>query len=164
MSTALSAAVSGLKAHQTMLDVAGNNLANVNTVGYKSSSVTFAELLSQNIRGATGPTGNLGGTNPLQTGSGVQVAGIARNQTQGNIVSTGQDLDVAIDGAGYFVLWNGQQSVYTRAGSFAIDANNTLVDPATGYNVQQLDGTRSEERRVGEECSTRCISRWSPYH
>mgnify|MGYP001021399617 CR=1 FL=1 len=63
MSSALSAAVSGLKAHQTMLDVAGNNLANVNTTAYKSSSVTFAELLSQNIRGASGPAGNLGGTN-----------------------------------------------------------------------------------------------------
>jgi len=141
MSSALSAAVSGLKAHQTMLDVAGNNLANVNTTGYKSSSVTFAELLSQNIRGATGPTGNLGGTNPLQTGSGVEVAGITRNQTQGNIVSTGQDLDVAIDGQGYFVLSNGQQAVYSRAGSFAIDADNTLVDPATGYKVLQLDNS-----------------------
>jgi len=99
MGSALSAAVSGLKAHQTMLDVAGNNLANVNTTGYKSSTVTFAELLSQTIRGATGPTSNLGGTNPLQTGSGVEVAGITRNQTQGSIVSTGQDLDVAIDGS-----------------------------------------------------------------
>lgn len=141
MSSALSAAVSGLKAHQTMLDVAGNNLANVNTTAYKSSSVTFAELLSQNIRGASGPAGNLGGTNPLQTGSGVEVSGIARNQTQGNIVSTGQDLDVAIDGEGFFVLSNGRQSVYTRAGSFATDADNTLVDPATGYKVLQLDNS-----------------------
>lgn len=141
MGSALSAAVSGLKAHQTMLDVAGNNLANVNTVGYKSSTVTFAELLSQTIRGATGPTGSLGGTNPLQTGSGVNVAGITRNQTQGSIVSTGQDLDVAIDGAGFFVLSSGDQVAYTRGGSFAIDANNTLVDPATGYKVLQLDGS-----------------------
>ena len=141
MSSALSAAVSGLKAHQTMLDVAGNNLANVNTVGYKSSTVTFAELLSQTIRGATGPTSSLGGTNPQQAGSGVEVAGIARNQSQGNIVSTGQDLDVAIDGAGYFTLFNGLQRVYTRAGSFAIDADNTLVDPATGYKVLQLDNS-----------------------
>ena len=144
MSSALSAAVSGLKAHQTMLDVAGNNLANVNTTAYKSSSVTFAELLSQNIRGASGPAGNLGGTNPLQTGSGVEVSGIARNQTQGNIVSTGQDLDVAIDGEGFFVLSNGRQSVYTRAGSFATDADNTLVDPATGYKVLQLDNSRPD--------------------
>ena len=141
MGSALSAAVSGLKAHETMLDVAGNNLANVNTTGYKSSTVTFAELLSQTIRGATGPTSNLGGTNPLQTGSGVEVAGITRNQTQGSIVSTGQDLDVAIDGSGYFVLSNGEQIVYTRAGSFAIDANNTLVDPSTGYKVLQLDNS-----------------------
>ncbi|NLW83488.1 MAG: flagellar hook-basal body complex protein [Phycisphaerae bacterium] len=137
MSSALSAAVSGLKAHQTMLDVAGNNLANVNTVGYKSNTVTFAELLSQTIRGATGPTGGLGGTNPLQSGTGVEVSGISRNQTQGNISSTGQALDVAIDGAGYFVLSSGQQMVYSRGGSFAIDAQNTLVDPATGYKVMQ---------------------------
>jgi flagellar hook protein FlgE len=141
MGSALSAAVSGLKAHQTMLDVAGNNLANVNTTGYKSSTVTFAELLSQTIRGATGPTNNLGGTNPLQTGSGVEVAGITRNQTQGSIVSTGQDLDVSIDGSGFFVLSSGQQTIYTRAGSFAIDANNTLVDPSTGYKVLQLDNS-----------------------
>jgi len=120
-----------------MLDVAGNNLANVNTVGYKSNTVTFAELLSQTIRGATGPTGGLGGTNPLQSGTGVEVSGISRNQTQGNISSTGQALDVAIDGAGYFVLSSGQQMVYSRGGSFAIDAQNTLVDPATGYKVMQ---------------------------
>jgi flagellar hook protein FlgE len=141
MSSALSAAVSGLKAHQTMLDVAGNNLANVNTVGYKSSTVSFSELLSQTIRGATGPTSNLGGTNPLQTGSGVEVAGITRDQSQGSIVSTGQDMDVAIDGSGFFVLSNGQQVAYTRGGSFAIDAGNTLVDPATGYKVLQLDNS-----------------------
>ncbi len=144
MSSALSAAVSGLKAHQTMLDVAGNNLANVNTAGYKTSSVTFAELLSQTIKGASGPSGNLGGVNPQQAGSGVEVSGIRRDMGQGNVVATGQDLDVAIDGAGYFVLNNGRQDVYTRAGSFAIDSNNTLVDPTTGYKVQRI-GTYGEE-------------------
>lgn len=137
MGSALSAGVSGLKAHQTMLDVSGNNLANLNTVGFKGSSVTFAELLSQTVRRASGPSGTLGGVNPQQMGSGVGVASIRRDMSQGNIVSTGQDLDVAIDGAGYFVLNNGAQNVYTRIGSFAVDANNTLVDPATGYRVQR---------------------------
>jgi flagellar hook protein FlgE len=138
MGSALSAGVSGLKAHQAMLDVAGNNLANVNTVGFKGSSVTFAELLSQTLRRASGPSSNLGGVNPQQMGSGVGIASIRVDTTQGNIVSTGQDLDVAIDGSGYFVLNNGSQNVYTRIGSFAVDAGNTLVDPATGYRVQRI--------------------------
>jgi flagellar hook protein FlgE len=143
MGSALSAGVSGLKAHQAMLDVAGNNLANLNTIGYKQSSVTFAELLSQTIKKASGPSGSLGGVNPQQMGSGVGIAGIARDMSQGGIVSTGQDLDVAIDGEGYFVLSNGTQNVYTRIGSFAVDADNTLVDPSTGYKVQRI-GTYGE--------------------
>ena len=104
MGSALSAGVSGLKAFQTMLDVAGNNLANVETTGFKGSTVTFAELLSQTIRQASGPSGSLGGVNPQQMGSGVTVATTVRDMSQGNIVSTGQDLDVAIDGGGYFVV------------------------------------------------------------
>ena len=138
MGSALSAGVSGLKAHQAMLDVAGNNLANVNTTGFKGSSVTFSELLSQTIKGASGSSDNLGGTNPQQIGSGVEVSGVRKDMGQGNIVSTGQDLDVAIDGNGYFVLNNGKQDVYTRVGSFGIDENNTLVDPNTGYKVQRI--------------------------
>jgi flagellar hook protein FlgE len=143
MGSALSAGVSGLKAHQAMLDVAGNNLANVNTTGFKGSSVTFAELLSQTLKGASGSSDNLGGTNPTQIGSGVEVSGVRKNMSQGNIVATGQSLDVAIDGNGYFVLNNGRQDVYTRAGSFGIDENNTLVDPTTGYKVQRI-GTAGE--------------------
>jgi flagellar hook protein FlgE len=138
MGSALSAGVSGLKAFQTMLDVAGNNLANVNTIGYKGSAVTFAELLSQTIRQASGPSGNLGGVNPQQMGSGVVVSSVKRDMSQGNIETTGQDLDVAIDGSGYFVLNDGAQDVYTRIGSFAVDSNNTLVDPATGFKVQRM--------------------------
>lgn len=143
MGSALSAAVTGLKAHQYMLDVAGNNLANINTVGFKSSSITFAELLSQTIKNASGPSANLGGVNPQQMGNGVGIASVTRNMTQGSINSTGQDLDAAIDGAGYFVLNDGLQNVYTRIGSFAVDASNTLVDPATGYKVQRM-GTYGE--------------------
>lgn len=137
MGSAMTAGVSGLKAFQAMLDVTGNNLANVNTTGFKGSTVTFSELLSQTIRQASGPSGSLGGVNPQQMGSGVNVSAIKKDMSQGNIVTTGQDLDVAIDGAGYFVLNNGRQNVYTRIGSFAVDADNTLVDPATGYKVQR---------------------------
>ncbi|MHC5060037.1 MAG: flagellar hook protein FlgE [Planctomycetota bacterium] len=138
---ALSSGVTGLKVHQSWLDVTGDNLANLNTIAFKGSNVTFSELLSQTVRKATGPVGNLGGTNPQQLGSGVGMAGITRNMSQGNISATGQDLDVAIDGAGYFVLSNGTQDVYTRIGSFGIDSENTLVDPATGYKVQRIGST-----------------------
>jgi flagellar hook protein FlgE len=140
---ALSSGVTGLKVHQSWLDVTGDNLANLNTVAFKGSNVTFSELLSQTVRQATGPVGSLGGTNPQQLGSGVGMSGVTRNMNQGNISATGQDLDVAIDGSGYFVLNNGTQDVYTRMGSFGIDSQNTLVDPATGYKVQRI-GTTGE--------------------
>ena len=140
---ALSSGVTGLKVHQSWLDLTGDNLANLNTIAFKGSDITFAELLSQTVKKATGAVGDLGGTNPQQLGSGVGIAGIRRNMSQGNIAATGQDLDVAIDGAGYFVLNNGTQAVYTRMGSFGIDSENTLVDPATGYKVQRM-GTTGE--------------------
>jgi flagellar hook protein FlgE len=138
MSFALSSGVSGLQAHQQMLDVAGNNLANVNTTAFKSSRILFSELLSETIRKASQPTTNTGGTNPVQMGSGVGVSGITPNMSQGNIVNTGNALDMAIEGEGYFVLTDGQQDVYTRAGAFAVDQDSVLVDPATGYRVQRL--------------------------
>jgi len=138
MSFALSAGVTGLQAHQKMLDIAGNNLANVNTTAFKASSVTFSELLSETIKKASQPTTGIGGTNPQQIGSGVGIANVTPNMLQGNIVSTGNPLDMAIEGEGYFVLSNGQQDVYSRSGSFAVDANASLVDPSTGYHVQRI--------------------------
>jgi flagellar hook protein FlgE len=143
MSFALSAGVTGLQAHQKMLDVAGNNLANVNTTAFKSSRITFSELLSETIKKASQPTTTVGGTNPQQMGSGVGVAGISPNMAQGNIVNTGNPLDMALEGEGYFVLSDGSQNLYTRAGAFGVDAGSslvdpTLVDPATGYRVQRV--------------------------
>ena len=138
MSFALSSGVTGLQAHQQMLDVAGNNLANVNTTAFKSSRILFSELLSETIRKASQPTTTTGGTNPVQMGSGVGVSGIVPNMSQGNIVNTGNPLDMAIEGEGYFVLSDGQQNVYTRAGAFAVDQASMLVDPATGYRVQRI--------------------------
>jgi flagellar hook protein FlgE len=137
MSFALSSGVTGLQAHQQMLDVAGNNLANVNTTAFKSSRIQFSELLSETIKKASQPSTDTGGTNPVQMGSGVGVSGIVRNMSQGNIVNTGNPLDLAIEGEGYFELKNVQQSVYTRAGAFGVDEKNFLVDPATGYRVQR---------------------------
>jgi len=138
MSFALSAGVTGLQAHQKMLDIAGNNLANVNTTAFKSSRITFSELLNETIKKASQPTSGVGGTNPQQIGSGVGVAGISPNMSQGNIINTGNPLDLAVEGEGYFVLSDGQQDVYTRGGSFAVDADSNLIDPSTGYHVQRI--------------------------
>ena len=138
MSFALSSGVTGLQAHQKMLDIAGNNLANVNTTAFKASRITFSELLSETIKKASQATAAVGGTNPQQMGSGVGVSGIAPNMAQGNIVNTGNPLDLAMEGEGYFVLSDGSQSLYTRAGVFAVDASSNLVDPATGYTVQRI--------------------------
>lgn len=138
MSYALSTGVTGLQAHQKMLDVAGHNLANVNTTAFKSSRINFAELLSETIRRASQPTATVGGTNPLQMGGGVDVVGITPDMSQGNIVNTGNPLDMAIEGEGYFVVDDGSQNLYTRAGTFAVDANYYLVDPSNGYLVQRI--------------------------
>ena len=138
MSDALMAGVSGLKAHQKMLDVAGNNLANINTTAFKSSRISFVDLLSETVREAAQATSTVGGTNPRQIGSGVQVASIDRDVSQGGMISTGQSLDMAIEGSGFFTLNDGQTDVYTRSGSFAVDSEYFLVDPSTGFRVQRI--------------------------
>lgn len=143
MSVALSAGVTGLESYQKMLDLAGDNLANVGTTAFKSSRVTFSQLLSETIKTASQPTSTVGGTNPQQIGHGVGIASITPMMTQGNIANTGNPLDLAIEGEGYFVLNDGAKDLYTRAGAFAIDANSRLVDPATGYIVQRI-GTTGE--------------------
>ncbi len=143
MSFALSAGVTGLQAHQKMLDVAGNNLANTNTTAFKSQRITFSELLSETIKRASQPTNTVGGTNPQQMGSGVGIAGLTPNMAQGNIVNTGNPLDLAVEGEGYFVLSDGSQLVYSRAGALTVDANSRLVNPTTGYLVQRF-GTEGE--------------------
>ena len=138
MSNALMSGVTGLRAHEKMLDVSGNNLANLNTYGYKAGRVGFAEQLAQTLREATQPTSALGGTNPQQIGSGVTVGSIDRNMAQGTLVNTGGPLDMAMDDKGFFVVHDGEQEVYTRVGHFAIDADYNLVDPSTGYRVQRI--------------------------
>lgn len=128
--------VSGLKSFQTQMDVIGNNVANVSTTGFKSSSVTFAETLSQTLQAATAPQGNRGGTNAMQVGLGVSVASINVNQTQGNLQSTGNDSDLAIQGNGFFIVNNGSQDYYTRVGNFIVDSDNNLVSAVNGYMLQ----------------------------
>jgi len=129
-----------------MLDIAGNNLANVNTNAFKAKRITFSELLSETIKKASQPTNTIGGTNPQQMGSGVGISGISANMSQGNIIKTGNPLDLAIEGEGYFIVSDGQQNVYTRAGAFAVDSGSTLIDPATGYKVQRV--SKSNEFQI----------------
>jgi flagellar hook protein FlgE len=144
----MSAGVTGLQAHQKMLDVAGNNLANINSTAYKTSRINFSELLGQTIANASAPSSTVGGTNPQQMGSGVGVACITRDTTQGNIVNTGNPFDVAIEGEGHFVLNDGEKNVYTRAGTFGVDVDSTLVDVATGYRVQRIDSTGEPDFQI----------------
>ncbi|ACL70430.1 flagellar hook protein FlgE, epsilon proteobacterial [Halothermothrix orenii H 168] len=136
MMRSMYAGVSGLKAHQTRMDVIGNNIANVNTVGYKSSSVTFKEMLSQTLRGAKAPQGGRGGVNPMQVGLGVGVGSITVDHTQGNLQPTGVTTDLAIQGNGYFVVNNGQKNLFTRAGRLNLDDNGYLVNVSNGFVIQ----------------------------
>ncbi|MFA5423598.1 MAG: flagellar hook-basal body complex protein [Phycisphaerae bacterium] len=138
MSFALSAGVTGLQAHQKMLDIAGHNLANINTTAFKASRIIFSELLAETVKKASQPTSSVGGTNPQQMGTGVGVGGITPNMAQGNVVNTGNPLDLALEGEGYFVVNDGEQDIYTRAGAFSVDSDSYLVDPATGYRVQRI--------------------------
>jgi flagellar hook protein FlgE len=139
MSGILLTSVSGLEGNQQMLDTVGNNLANSNTTGYKSQTTLFSDLVYQTLAPASiGSAGVTGGTNPVQVGSGVQVATIESNLSQGTLEQTGNELDMALQGNGYFVVNSGNQNLYTRAGSFGVDAHNYLVDPTTGFRVQRF--------------------------
>lgn len=129
-------AVSGLENHQTRMDVIGNNIANVNTTGFKKGRVNFQDLISQTIEGASRPNAQIGGVNPKQVGLGMQVASIDTIHTQGSLQTTGKKDDVAIQGDGFFVLQKGDQQYYTRAGAFGLDADGVLVNPADGMRVQ----------------------------
>ncbi len=145
MANALLAGVSGIKSHQKMIDVAGNNLANLSTSAFKASRVTFAEMMSETIAEASQPTSDRGGINPMQIGSGVALASIDRNMTQGSMITTGNPLDMMIEGEGYFVLNDGSMDVYSRVGRFAVDSAYCLVDPNTGYRVQRIGSEGVDE-------------------
>ena len=129
MLRSMNSAISGLRAHQTKLDVTGNNIANVNTVGYKASQTVFEDTLSQVVRNGSAPSAQAGGTNPAQVGLGVKVAGITTNFEQGAAQNTGRSTDFMISGDGFFVTRAGNEQVYTRAGSFNYDAAGNLVTP-----------------------------------
>ena len=137
MLQAMFSGVSGLQAHQSKMNVIGNNIANVNTTGFKSGQVSFQDQLSQTLRNATGPGGSsgLGGTNPTQVGLGVAVGAMKTNESQGNLQSTGNQTDLAVSGQGYFVVSDGNGVSYTRDGSFELDSNGDIVNSATGVKL-----------------------------
>ena len=136
MMRSLFSGVSGLKSHQTRMDVIGNNIANVNTTGFKSSRTTFADMISQNMTAASSPTVNRGGINPKQIGLGTSVASIDLIFTDGSPQSTGKNTDLALSGNGLFVIKNGNQTYYTRDGAFEFDGSGNYVLPGSGYFVQ----------------------------
>ncbi|MCQ6280194.1 flagellar hook protein FlgE [Bacillus sp. EB600] len=127
--------ISGMKNFQTKLDVIGNNIANVNTFGFKKGRVTFKDTMNQMIAGASAAQNGRGGTNPMQVGLGSAVASIDTVDTQASLQTTGRALDLAVSGDGYFIVKQGNQQFYTRAGNFYLDNNGTLVN-ADGLKVQ----------------------------
>lgn len=149
------AGVSGLQAHQYAMDVEGNNIANVNTFGFKYSRADFSTLMSQTSKIATAPDGDLGGKNPMQVGLGAGVNSTTRIHSQGNIQTTDKNTDLAINGDGFFIVSNdgGTTQFFTRAGDFKTDAVGNFVDN-NGYTVQgwnynqetgQIDSSKSVE-------------------
>jgi flagellar hook protein FlgE len=143
MANSLLTGVSGLRAHQQMLDVVGHNLANTNTTGYKAQRLRFSDLVYQTLNPASAPTDTIGGVNPQQVGLGVRTAAIDVNLQQGSLEATQNVFDLALQGAGFFVASDGVQNRFTRAGAFGVDAANHLVDPSNGFRVQRF-GTVGE--------------------
>ncbi len=132
-------AVSGLKGHQTMMDVIGNNIANVNTAGFKSSRVLFTDLYYQTISAASGPTATTGGSNPTQIGYGSKVSSIDLLNTRSGFQQTGRTLDMYISGEGYFVTEDSGGTLnYTRVGAFSFDTNGNLLDANGNFVMGQI--------------------------
>ena len=136
MMRSLFSGVSGLKNHQTRMDVIGNNISNVNTTGFKSSRVTFTDMLSQTLTGASSPNENVGGTNPKQIGLGSSVSSVDLIFTNGSVQSTGKNTDLCLSGNGLFVVKNNSGTYYTRDGAFEFDADGNYVLPGSGLFVQ----------------------------
>jgi flagellar hook protein FlgE len=148
----LFAGISGLRVNQVMLDVTGNNIANANTVGFKSSSTVFSDTLSQMLTSGSSPNAaaNRGGSNPIQVGLGVQLAATNTNFNQGSNQTTGRSTDLMIQGDGMFVVKKGNDTVYTRAGAFSFDEDANLVAPGGGLvmgftDFNQTTGVRNND-------------------
>lgn len=146
--------VSGLKSHQTRMDVIGNNIANVNTTGYKSKSITFSDMLYQTTQAATGPNiaNGTAGTNPRQIGLGVKTGAINTSiTTEGATQSTGNPFDLKITGEAFFVVSDGSNTYFTRDGSFNVDAAGYLCMGSTGYTVMGWTNTDPQTGAIIQE-------------
>lgn len=156
MSDPMYAAISGLNASQNMLGIVGENIANVDTVGYKASTVNFEQALQQTLSGASAPTATIGGINPVQEAAGgaVNVGGVQINTNEGTLQSTGINTNLAIQGNGYFILQTSQGGTgYSRAGNFMLDANGNLVDP----NGNKVLGWSSATIASGRQTATNMV-------
>ena len=174
MLRSLFAGVTGLQAHQIAMDVESNNIANVNTIGYKYSRANFSDLLAQTAQIATAPQGDLGGKNSVQIGLGTTINSVTRIMTQGSIQNTDKNTDVAIQGDGFFIVSSdaGSTYKYSRSGDFKFDANGNFVDNG-GFIVQGwvraaawrcAPGTRTRWGSSPNPCSSgatsTCWARW----
>jgi len=152
MGSALFTAVTGLQSFQRKLDVIANNIANVSTVGFRGSRVMFGDLFSQTLSGASAPDGSFGGTNPAQVGLGVGIGSIDIDTGQGSLTTTGISSDLAVDGAGLFIMRGSEGNTFTRDGSFSLNSEGLLIDPSTGLYVQGWlageDGTINTEGMI----------------
>jgi flagellar hook protein FlgE len=152
------AAISGLRVHQAMLDVTANNIANVNTVGFKAERVSFKDSLSQTLRGGGAPTTTSGGTSAQQVGLGVQLGTIDNVMNSGAIQSTGNPYDMAVQGDGWFQVASDPTAgagsfFYTRSGNFSRDANGDLVT-ADGFYLVGMNGTTASKINVPATASS----------
>ena len=136
MLRSLMTAVTGVRAHQTMLDVTGNNIANANTTGFKKDTTIFADLMYQASKYASAPSDTRGGINPAQVGLVVSVAAIETVHTQGSASYTGNPSDMMVQGSGFFVYKNGDINYFSRSGAAVRDSNSDLVQSGTGYKLQ----------------------------
>ncbi|MBQ7560439.1 MAG: flagellar hook-basal body complex protein [Synergistaceae bacterium] len=141
MLRSLFTAVTGVRAHQTMLDVTGNNIANANTTGFKKDFTIFADMMYQSQKYASGAGDTRGGVNPAQVGLGVSVSAIETIHTQGSASYTGNPSDMMIQGRGFFVYRSGTQNYYSRSGATVLDANSDLVQAGTGNYLQGYEIT-----------------------
>ena len=151
MMRSLYSGISGLRNFQMKMDVIGNNIANVNTIAFKGSRVTFAETMAQTLNGAMAPTDATGGRNPIQVGLGLKTLSVDTDFSQGSLEGTGITTDMAIQGEGFFLVNDGNKDLYTRAGAFTFDADGNLV--TTGNDLRVL-GYMQNANRTGLDIST----------
>jgi len=136
MVRSLYSGISGLRSHQVALDVTGNNIANVNTFGFKAGRATFKESMAQMLQGPSRPAGNQGGRNPLQIGLGTAIGSIDTMLRQGSLQTTGQITDLALEGRAYFAYSSGGATYYSRNGGLQLDSQGFLVSPTNGFRLQ----------------------------